>query len=84
MKRDRILRALLGDAAHDPGCEETFAALGAYVDAALRGENVAERYARVVTHLENCPGCREDTEGLLAALRAIGPIAPPEPPNPTG
>jgi hypothetical protein len=29
------------------------------------------RGVRIATHIANCAACREDTEGLLAALREI-------------
>jgi hypothetical protein len=30
---------------------------------------MSDRFAAFLTHIANCTACREDTEGLLAALR---------------
>lgn len=73
---DRLNR-LLGRDGADPGCDGAFEALDRYAEAVLRGDDVSTTYADVIRHAQNCPACREDTEGLLATLRAI------EPPSPT-
>lgn len=69
MKRDH-LEALLGTADDDPGCDAAFEQLHRYCDAVRLGVDVAREFPDIVTHLRNCPACREDTEGLLAALAA--------------
>lgn len=66
----------LGIVAGDPGCDAVFEALDRYAEAVLRGDGVTPEFARVVLHLWNCIACREDTEGLLAALRLIEPLSP--------
>jgi hypothetical protein len=66
---DERLQRLLGNALSDPGCDDAFEVAHRYAEALLRGENVAEAFPEVVVHLENCTACREDLEGLLAALR---------------
>ena len=71
------LERLLGDDGLDPGCEASFEALEQYAEAALRGEDLATKYPDIVRHLRNCAACREDTEGLLSALRNLQP--PPDP-----
>ena len=63
--RDR----LLGRGAHDPGCDVCFEFLDRYAEALLRADDVERLYPEVVAHLAGCAACREDTEGLLAALR---------------
>ena len=68
---------LLGTAGSDPGCDATLTVVDQYVDAVLRGDDVVVKYAGVLAHLRNCPACREDTDGLLAAIREIEP--PPDP-----
>lgn len=68
---DQSLSQLLGTGARDPGCEAMFEAADQYIDALLRGDDVTVRYAEVLTHLQNCAACREDAEGLLAALQDI-------------
>jgi len=46
-----------------------FEVLDQYVDALLRGEDVESQFPEVMMHLRQCDACREDTDGLLAALR---------------
>ncbi len=68
------LRRWLGTGGTDPGCSAAFEVLDEYVDAVIRGdEGVAERFAELITHAGNCDACREDTEGLLAAIREVAP-----------
>lgn len=66
---DERLRKWLGNARRDLGCEAGFEVIHRYAEALLRGENVEPAFPEVVAHLENCTACREDVEGLLAALR---------------
>lgn len=74
---DRPLDKLLGTARPDPGCDGAFEVLDQYVEAVRRGApDLATRYADFVTHIRNCAACREDTEGLLAALDALEPPPP--------
>ena len=68
---DDPLARLLGHARRDPGCEGAFAELDAYCDAVRRGEDAARRFPAFTAHVENCAACREDTEGLLAALAEL-------------
>jgi len=68
---DSKLENILGTSGRDPGCDAGLDVIDQYCEAILRGEPVAERYADFVTHLRNCVACREDTEGLLAALREL-------------
>ncbi len=67
----RFMQHLLGTGARDPGCEACFEVLDQYVDAVLRGEDAATVFADVIIHIQNCDACREDTEGLIAALRDL-------------
>jgi hypothetical protein len=69
----RLLQRLLGTSARDPGCEAGFEVLDQYVDAVLRGEDATTLFPEVAAHLQNCDACREDTEGLIAALRNLPP-----------
>ncbi len=66
---DKRLRKLLGNARRDLGCEAGFEVVHRYAEALLRGENVEQAFPEIVAHRENCTACREDVEGLLAALR---------------
>ncbi len=66
---DKRLRKLLGTARRDLGCEAGFDVIHRYAEALLRGENVEQAFPEIVVHLENCTACREDVDGLLAAIR---------------
>lgn len=70
-----FLSRVLGSNAADPGCEGAFDVLDQYAEAVLRGEDTTATFAQAIIHVQNCPACREDTEGLLAALPMIE--APP-------
>ena len=70
MKRDP-LEGLLGHTGRDPGCDAAFEQFDRYCDACLRGKDVEQEFPEFVNHLRNCPGCREDAEGLLLALRQL-------------
>jgi anti-sigma factor ChrR (cupin superfamily) len=67
-----LLNHLLGSGDRDPGCEACFELLDQYAEAALRGEDAGKRFPQIAAHLAGCPACREDTEGLIAALRRQG------------
>ncbi|HEX3235241.1 MAG TPA: hypothetical protein VHR41_13655 [Gemmatimonadales bacterium] len=62
------LDRLLGTPGRDPGCDGAFEQLDQYCEAVRRGEDVADRFTPFLTHIANCAACREDTEGMLAAL----------------
>jgi len=66
---DTNLDALLGSAYDDPGCDEAGELMDAYCELVSRGERVTAQYDEFLTHMNNCAACREDMEGLLAALR---------------
>jgi hypothetical protein len=72
MNRDR-LDGLLGGGDLDPGCEACFDVFDAYAEAVLSGADVDLRFPGVAAHLAGCPACREDAEGILAALRREQP-----------
>ena len=74
---DDLRERLLGGKSRDPGCEACFEMLDEYAEAVLRGGDVTRLYPEVIAHLTGCAACREDTEGLLAALRLQPP--PEEP-----
>lgn len=68
---DHPLEHLLGRAGRDAGCDAGFEQLDRYCEAVRRGEDVARMFPDLLTHISNCAACREDTEGLLAALRTL-------------
>jgi hypothetical protein len=64
---DELLRAEVGDA----GCTAGEAILDAYVELELAGEDPARVYPGTAIHLQSCPACHTDYEGLLkAAVRS--------------
>ena len=69
---DELLRASDGD----PGCSATEDILEAYVELELAGKAPEHRYPRTAIHLQACPGCRADHDGLLEAGRRFGDLKP--------
>lgn len=65
------LERLLGRAERDSGCDAAFEQFDRYCDAVLSGRDAVREFPDVVTHIANCPACREDAEGLLAALKQL-------------
>ena len=63
------LDRLLGSAQDDSGCNDAGELMDAYCELVSRGEPVTSEYSEFLTHMTNCAACREDMEGLLAALR---------------
>ena len=66
---DGLVNRLLGAGERDPGCEACFEALDAYAEAVLNGADADRLFPEVIAHLTGCAACREDAEGLVAALR---------------
>ena len=69
---DALLRSLDGDA----GCTAGESILDAYVELELAGEDPGRAFPGTAIHLDSCPGCRADHDGLLEAARRFGDIAP--------
>jgi predicted anti-sigma-YlaC factor YlaD len=69
---DELLRSEDGD----PGCSAGVEILDAYVELELAGEDPARVYPGTAIHLQSCPGCRADHDGLLEAARRFGDIRP--------
>jgi hypothetical protein len=69
---DELLRALAGDA----GCTAGEDILDAYVELELAGEDPARVFPGTAIHLQSCPGCQTDHDGLLEAARRFGDLAP--------
>lgn len=51
-------------------CDEVLHVLDQFVEAFLRGEDVAKLMPLVQRHLEMCADCRQEFEALLRILRA--------------
>ena len=66
---DNLRDRLLGNRSRDPGCEAGFEVVDEYAEALLQGADVARLFPEIVAHQLNCAACREDIEGLIAALR---------------
>ena len=62
---------LLGRGQRDEGCEAGFAIVEQYVEAVLRGDDGERLFPGIVAHMAGCAACREDIEGLIAALRSV-------------
>jgi predicted anti-sigma-YlaC factor YlaD len=69
---DQLLRATDGDA----GCAAGAEILDAYVELELAGEDPARVYPGTAIHLQSCPGCRTDHDGLLDAAARFSDIDP--------
>jgi hypothetical protein len=69
---DELLRAEDGDA----GCTAGEEILDAYVELELAGRDPARVFPGTSIHLQSCPGCQADHDGLLAAARRFADIKP--------
>ena len=69
---DELLRATEGDA----GCAAGEDILDAYVELELAGKDPAEAFPGTAIHLQSCPGCRADHDGLLEAVRRFADLEP--------
>ena len=67
---DELLRAQEGDA----GCSASEDILDAYVELELAGKDPAHMFPGTAIHLQSCPGCRADHDGLLEAARRFGDV----------
>lgn len=68
------LGRLLGPEGAQVGCEECFELLDCYVELVLAGADVAGLMPGVGEHLDDCLGCLEGYEGLLALIAARSEI----------
>jgi hypothetical protein len=69
---DELLRATDGDA----GCAAGEAILDAFVELELAGGDPERVYPGTAIHLQSCPGCRTDHDGLLEAARRFADVNP--------
>jgi predicted anti-sigma-YlaC factor YlaD len=69
---DELLRAKDGDG----GCTAGEEILDAYVELELAGEDPERVYPGTAIHLQSCPGCRTDHDGLLEAARRFSDVRP--------
>jgi hypothetical protein len=69
MMADQLVARVLGPVGPDAGCDGTLALLDELVELESTGRTAPESFAAVTRHLEACPDCREDYEGLRALAR---------------
>jgi hypothetical protein len=69
---DELLRTKDGDA----GCTAGEEILDAYVELELAGQDPARLFPGTAIHLQSCPGCQADHDGLLEAARRFADIKP--------
>jgi hypothetical protein len=65
-----LLARLLGPAGEELTCDECFEQLDRFVELDLSGREVDAAVPGMRAHLEGCPACREDHDGLVALLDA--------------
>lgn len=76
MNDDRDLEELLRAEDGDAGCTAGEDILDAYVELELAGRDAARVYPGTAIHLQSCPGCRADHDGLLEAARRWSDVEP--------
>jgi hypothetical protein len=64
----RWLSRLLGPPEPELSCEECFEQLDHYVELELAGADTAAAVPGMKAHLEGCPACREEHDGLFALV----------------
>lgn len=52
-------------------CDECYGRIGEFAEMALEGREIPEGMKVIQTHLEQCPCCKDEYEGLLEALREL-------------
>jgi len=70
-----LLRRVLGPSGPEVTCEESFELLDEYVDLELAGQDADRRLPGMREHLQGCPACYEDHEGLRDLVRLEGEAA---------
>jgi hypothetical protein len=71
------LQPLLVADPQDPGCDAGAPTLDVYVELELTGLDPATRFPGTAAHLQSCPACRADRDGLLELARELGNATPP-------
>jgi len=65
----KLLHMLAATEKAEIACDEVYAVLDQFTEAAQRGENVLTFMPLVRQHLDMCPDCREEYEALLSMLQ---------------
>jgi predicted anti-sigma-YlaC factor YlaD len=63
------LARLLGPTGPEVSCEACFEVIDEYVDLELQGLDADARIPGMRAHLDGCPACREEHEGLRELAR---------------
>jgi hypothetical protein len=66
-----MIRGILTADGEALGCEDCFELLDRCADLIEAGQDIAEFYPAVKKHLDDCECCKEEFEGLLAAMDAV-------------
>jgi predicted anti-sigma-YlaC factor YlaD len=69
------IEAILRLDRRDAGCGTTCAVLERVVEAEVGGEDAAARFPAAVRHLDRCPACRADHDGLLEAFERYAGVS---------
>ena len=64
----KLLHMLAGTQQNEISCDEVYAVLDQFAEAARRGENLLVFMPLVRQHLDMCPDCREEYEAVLRML----------------
>jgi hypothetical protein len=72
----RQLEDLLCARDGDAGCTAGEGIMDAYVELELAGGDPERVYPGTAIHLQSCPGCRTDHDGLLEAARRFSDVKP--------
>jgi hypothetical protein len=68
--RNDLLKAVLGPAGPELGCDECFEQLDRYVELGRTGADADRIVAGMRAHLEGCPACREEHESLRTLIES--------------
>jgi hypothetical protein len=69
----QALGRLLGPAGPEVGCDVCFEELDRYVELEVAGKDADGAVPGLLAHLEGCPACREEHEGLRARVAGERP-----------
>ncbi|MEK6229885.1 MAG: hypothetical protein AABM31_11265 [Actinomycetota bacterium] len=67
---ETTIKRLLGPAEREILCDECFEKLDQYVELELNGSAADEKIPGMRPHLEGCPACHEEYEGLRELVRS--------------
>jgi|Deesub1362A_J573_1020465.scaffolds.fasta_scaffold01276_11 hypothetical protein len=68
-----LIRQIAKTRVDEIGCDEAYALLDAFAEAAARGESPEKLLPQVALHLELCRDCFEEYDALLAVIQSKAP-----------